>query len=296
MSLRDLCELRAHRAGLASAVVSSTLALILFSTALPAQTSQQPTFRSGVELVQVDVVVVDKGGKHVRGLTAADFAVRDRDKPQTIATFEEVSHERPREAAPAPLLTRPARLDVGNNQTARSDRLVVMVIDDLHIYKGRTERAQDIARQIVSQLGPQASMAVLFTSANRNTQVTEDRAELLAAIDTLRGRQSVRRPHPAIDAQTPTALDPGMSAEAMLSAIQSSQNTKGQQFFENLTQYGTLRDAARILGAGDARRKAFVLISEGIAKDLSGIFGAMATSGDVPQGGVRSTTAAMPPG
>ena len=166
-----------HRAGLASAVFCSMLALILFSTTLPAQ---QPTFRSGVELVQVDVVVVDRDGKHIRGLKAADFAVLDRDKPQTIATFEEVSHERPREQAPAPLLTRPARLDVGNNQTARSDRLVVMVIDDLHIYKGRTERAQDIARQIVSQLGTQASMAVLFTSANRNTQVTEDRAELLA--------------------------------------------------------------------------------------------------------------------
>ena len=164
---------------------------------LPAGASSQrrSPFRSGVELVQVDVVVVDKDGKHVRGLKAADFAVLDRDKPQTIATFEEVSHERP-EAAPVPLLTRPARLDVGNNQTARSERLVVMVIDDLHIYKGRTERAQDIARQIISRLGPQASMAVLFTSANRNTQVTEDRAELLAAIDTLRGPPVGPTPEP----------------------------------------------------------------------------------------------------
>ena len=258
------------------------------SSNLSEQASQQPTFRSGVELVQVDVVVVNKDGKHIRGLKAADFAVFDRDKPQTIATFEEVSHERPRDAAPAPLLTRPVRLDVGNNQTARSDRLVVMVIDDLHIYKGRTERAQDIARQIVSQLGPQASMAVLFTSANRNTQVTDDRAELLAAIDTLRGRQSVRRPNQARDDQTPNGLDPEMSSDAMLSAVQKAQNTRLQQFFENMTQYGTLRDAARILGAGDARRKAFVLISEGIAKDLTGIFGA--TRGDVPQGGVAYAT------
>ena len=31
-----------------------------------------------------------------------------------------------------------------------------------------------------------------------------------------------------------------------------------------------------MLGAGDARRKAFVLISEGIAKELTGLFGAMA--------------------
>ena len=181
--------------------------VLILTPTLPAQ-SPQPTFRSGVELVQVDVVVVDKDGTHVRGLKATDFAVLDRERAQTIATFEEVSHERPREAAPAPLLSRPARLDVGNNQTARSDRLVVMVIDDLHIYKGRTERAQDIARRIVSQLGPQASMAVLFTSANRNTQVTEDRAELLAAIDTLRGRQSVRRPNQSRDDQKAPPGDP----------------------------------------------------------------------------------------
>ncbi len=257
---------------MASPRVPLALALILFSTTLPAQTSQQPTFRSGVELVQVDVVVVDKDGKHVRGLKAADFAVLDRDKPQTIATFEEVSHERPREAAPAPLLTRPARLDVGNNQTARSDRLVVMVIDDLHIYKGRTERAQDIARQIVSQLGPQASMAVLFTSANRNTQVTEDRAELLAAIDTLRGRQSVRRPNQARDDQKAPAGDPEQDALARLNAIGLAQEVSLQQFFDNMTQYKTLEDAARILGADDARRKAFVLVSEGIGKDLTGVF------------------------
>ncbi len=120
----------------AAVLGAATLALASTLTAQQsAQTPQQPIFRSGVELVQVDVVVVDQDGKHVRGLKAADFAVLDHDKPQTIATFEEVSHERPAEAAPAPLLTRPARLGVGNNQAARSDRLVVMVIDDLHIYK-----------------------------------------------------------------------------------------------------------------------------------------------------------------
>jgi VWFA-related protein len=259
--------MRATFTMLTKAVVPCALGLILFSTALPAQ---QPTFRSGVELVQVDVVVVDRDGKHVRGLKATDFAVMDRDKPQTIATFEEVSHERPREAAPAPLLTRPARLDVGNNQTARSDRLVVMVIDDLHIYKGRTERAQDIARQIVSQLGPQASMAVLFTSASRNTQVTGDRAELLAAIDTLRGRQSVRRPNQARDDQTMYAS--GDDSLARLNQIGKAQEVSVQQFFDNMTQYKTLEDAARILGADDARRKAFVLVSEGIGKDLTGVF------------------------
>jgi len=38
------------------------------------------------------------------------------------------------------------KLDVSNNQTAQADRLVVMVVDDLHIYRERTDRARDIAR------------------------------------------------------------------------------------------------------------------------------------------------------
>jgi hypothetical protein len=39
-----------------------------------------------------------------------------------------------------------------------------------------------------------------------------------------------------------------------------------------MTQYKTLQDAARILGADVVARKAFVLLSEGIGKDLTGMF------------------------
>jgi hypothetical protein len=45
-----------------------------------------------------------------------------------------------------------------------------------------------------------------------------------------------------------------------------------QHFVDNITKYKTLQDAARMLGSGDVRRKAFVLVSEGIAKDLTGVF------------------------
>jgi VWFA-related protein len=265
--------------------------ILLLSEALLAQ---QPSFKSGVELVQADVVVVDAGGRHVRGLKAADFSVWDRGKPQTVATFEEVSHERPPAAPAAADPARPVRLDVGSNRTARASRLAVMVVDDLHIYKGRTERARKIARSVVNDLGADASMAVLFTSRERNTQVTEDRSVLLAAIDRIQGRQSVRRPHQAVDAQTAPGLDPEMSTENMLAAIDKVQDTDLQQFVENLAQYKTLQDAARLLGTGDARRKAFVLISEGIAKDLSGIFGAMSSPGDLPTGGVAYATTNNP--
>jgi hypothetical protein len=42
-----------------------------------------------------------------------------------------------------------------------------------------------------------------------------------------------------------------------------------QDFYDNMSFYKTLQDAARMLLADDGRRKTFVLVSEGLGKDLS---------------------------
>jgi VWFA-related protein len=254
--------------------------------------AQQPTFRSGVDLVQVDVVVVDKDGQPVRGLTQADFTIRDRGKPQTIAAFQEIGHEL-RAARAAPPVLPPVRLDVSSNQDARADRLVIMVIDDLHIWKGRTDRAKQISRDIVDRLGAQSSMAVLFTSGEHNTNVTSDRSVLLAAVDTMKARQSWRRPHPAVDNQRVPRVDPEADAigrGGVLDQLGDAGKVTAQDFFDNMQQYGTLKNAAKMLGTEDVRRKAFVLVSEGIGKDLSGIFGTMTQPGEIPQGGTAYAT------
>ena len=258
------------------------LVTIALTLGLLPQQKPSPTFRATIDLVQVDVVVVDKDGNPVTGLKGSDFTLRDRRKPQAIAAFEEVTHRRAAQTAPAEL---PATIkqDVSSNQTAQSGRLVVMVIDDLHIYRERTDRAREIARKVLAELGAQSSMAVLFTSQEHSTQVTRDEWRLSAAIETLKGRQSSRRPHQAVDKQRGDRIDPGDSMNAAMAKVQQSQDTKVQEFVENLTQYKTLQDASKMLGAGDARRKAFVLLSEGIGKDLSGIFGAMGPEGDIPQ-------------
>jgi VWFA-related protein len=64
----------------------------------PAQPSRAPTFRSGVNLVLVDVVVRDKSGAVVKGLTVDDFELLEDGMRQQIRTFafEEIT----RNAAP----------------------------------------------------------------------------------------------------------------------------------------------------------------------------------------------------
>ena len=253
------------------------LALTAFVATVAAQTpaQQRPTFRTTTDLVEVDVVAVDQNGQPVYDLRPADFTLFDRGKPQSIATFQEVIHQHDTDVAPmdaAPTVPLP-KVDVANNRTVQSDRLVVIVVDDLHIYKGRTEATRQIARAIVRDLGPQASMGILFTSGDHNIEVTDDRAELVAAIDTMNGRRPYPRPILAVDNLRGQGPEP-------------TQDIK--EYYDDMNAYKTLQDAARMLGAGDdLRRKAFVLVSEGIGKDLSGIFGAMSPAGDVPKGGVE---------
>src|SRR2546430_5231591 len=61
--------------------------VIAVVTVIDAQV-QRPVFRSGTELVLVNVVVRDKNGNVVRGLTRDDFAVTEDDKPQVITSFD----------------------------------------------------------------------------------------------------------------------------------------------------------------------------------------------------------------
>jgi VWFA-related protein len=65
------------------------LALLCSSTVI----GKQPTFSARVEGVRVDILVTDSSRRPVRGLTAADFAIRDNGVPQEVevVSFGETS-------------------------------------------------------------------------------------------------------------------------------------------------------------------------------------------------------------
>jgi VWFA-related protein len=248
-----------------------------------AQDQQRPTFRSTVELVQIDVVVRDKDGGHVRGLTQQDFAIFDRGKPQQIATVQEISYDR--ESDPMADLPVAVPRDVADNQSGQADRLIILVVDDLHIYKGRSDKAKQIARDVLASLGPHSSMAVLFTSnpsGGHSTHITTDTSVLAAAIESLKASQSWRRPHPAVDTIGAPHVDGEMDPAAMAALAQKSNLDSLQDFSDNMSQYKTLQSASKMLASSDARRKAFVLVSEGIGKDVSGIFQSLNPQPDAP--------------
>ena len=254
------------------------------------QAPQKPlVFRTNTELVEVDVVVTDQDGKRVHGLTADDFVLRDRKQPQIIETFTEVQNITKR-TIDAPTFPPNVRADVASNTSAEAGRLVVVVLDDLHVWQGRTDTVKKIAQEIVSELGPESSMALIQTGGDHSTEVTNDRSRLLESIDRFKGRRPVRRPLRACDPapirrdpENPAAFDAGCDI---------------QYVNANRGLYKSLQDAALILGASDRKRKAFILVSEHIAKDITGLFdGGTQTPQDLPDSsGYYSGGTIGPPG
>src|SRR5258708_6321150 len=49
--------------------------------------AQRPSFRTGVDLVLLNVSVTGPGGRHVGDLTADDFAVFEDGHPQSVSFF-----------------------------------------------------------------------------------------------------------------------------------------------------------------------------------------------------------------
>src|SRR5437868_4139568 len=67
--------------------MSRAVLLALFALAASTVGAAQQTFRTAIDLVHFGVVVTDKQGTPITGLTADDFEIKEAGKPQTIKFF-----------------------------------------------------------------------------------------------------------------------------------------------------------------------------------------------------------------
>ena len=225
-------------------------ALLGLVVALPAQ--QRPTFRAGVDLVQVDVVVVEPDGQPVRGLSPADFLIIDRGVEREVATFAEVAHDAP----PAPAYPPGVTADVADNQSAASERLVMIVVDDLN-FRDRTEEAKALARRVVSELGAGVSLGMVTTTGRYGVEITEDRERVLREID--RFEDTYDRGRIAGELRPPNIV----SGSEILGGYFNAPRDLGR-FFGSISSFTVVEDLARVMGADDGRRKAIVWVSAGV--------------------------------
>ena len=154
---------------------------------------QPPTkFRSGVDLVTVDVVVLDKKGEPVPGLTRADFTILEDGAAQPITQFQSVELPPP---APATASVRPApeRKVSYNSVTAGRipGRAFVLIFDDVNLTRQQAAASRKALRQFVDQsAGDQDSVSLITTSGGGwfHARTANDRARLLTLADQADGK------------------------------------------------------------------------------------------------------------
>ena len=164
-----------------------------FSLVLSAQQAPRqppPTFQSGIDVVLLDVSVLDKQRRPVRGLTTEDFTILEDGKPRPIAAFTAVdlpgvparadAQRTPAKAS----WTRDVAADTASNDIGGEGRLVVIMLDRTIELGFPTTAARRIAAAAIDQLAPNDLAAVVYTVNGAPPQnFTSDRARLLKALE-----------------------------------------------------------------------------------------------------------------
>ena len=256
-------------------LVSVGIVVPLAAQAGPPAQNQPPTFRAGVEYVEVDARVVDKRNDPVLDLAQRDFQVFEDGVKQDIVTFAAVSipipktaPEAPRSAAQIPqaALIRP---DVASNARQRQDgRVFLIALDDLFIDPVRTVDVRRFLSDFVDRsIGPD-DLAAIVSLAEGGTfaNFTNDKLVLKGAIERLSAGKgpSETVAKMTFDLERRAALVTGHSDSA--SAGRSGPVALAKTSEARTTQQSLVR-LIRALSGVTARGKAIVFVSEGTPFD-----------------------------
>ena len=168
------------------AVIGGLVALSVTFGIRPVETqAPQAVFPSGVDVVTVDVVVFDKQGNPVDGLTQADFTVKENGERQRVAAFQAINLS---ESAAVPR-THP-RVSTNAAGIESPARWFFIVFDDANISTLATPRARDTIVQFIDRslrAGDHVMIASSASGARWTGRLPEDRGSLVAFISRLQG-------------------------------------------------------------------------------------------------------------
>jgi VWFA-related protein len=236
-------------------VVAVLLAGVVAAVRAGQDRPAQPTFRAGVEAVEVSVYVTDRDGNPVADLTADDFELLEDGVPQDVTSFALV--DIPVEPFERPLFaTRDIEPDVATN-AGPEGRLYVFLIDEVlpaaalrirHLLQPFFERefgANDVA-----------ALVYLGRGQSRNTQgFTGSRRLLLEAVNRIQPGFQDLFGGPAEDAEpTSTRLRVGVLNQ--------------EESWLMRARMRSLRELVESMAEIPGRRKALLYFTHGIGMDV----------------------------
>lgn len=258
-------SIRLFRPAAVAAGLTVAVTLSITAQQQPPAGQKPPVFRSTVDLVNLDVSVLDKDRRPVRGLTEKDFSVTEDDVRQEIVAFTavDVPENPPKPAAWSGRA--PADVQSNEGSSDADGRLFVLLIDDAMIPPDTIslETAKKISKQFIDKVTPADRIAVVFSESGKNQNFTSDRARLVEAIDSLKvghaqhlgGWDTAPDPVPPTTGFAMKPPAPGPMSDPDIIFRQASMQT--------------LRWVAETLISAPQRRKALVFVSPGLAIDVA---------------------------
>ncbi|MEO6221933.1 MAG: VWA domain-containing protein [Vicinamibacterales bacterium] len=264
------------------------LSLIGGLIATPAAQQQQPPapiFRANLSLVSVDVIVRDREGKVVKGLTEKDFVVIEDGRPQEVRTFtfaeikegpastlsvdllagvEEkvLSNTSPTVVKASAAVPAPAATPMRSEELA-GRRLVILLFDTSSMQPEDVQRSVDSARKYVSTEMSSADLvavATVSTVLNVLTDFTGDTAKVTAALNQLAYSDGTETPPPtAATAATDEA------AAAATEETAADAEAAELEMFNNDLRLRALRTLAESLQPIE-QKKAIIYFSAGMQR------------------------------
>ena len=250
----------------------------------PQERSDEQPIRISTQLVQLDVVVTDKNGGVVRGLTKNDFELYEGGKKQLINFFEfvdAVKGQRSKQGQgqvnapePEPSGQGPGAADIR--------RIFAFVVDDLTIrYEDLTYLRQMLTNFVDSRMQPNDLVAIVRTVGGKGLlqQFTTDKALLRRAIASLTpvshpfsafhnpdsGRLN-GTPNPSSDTGFTPGGDAGLTGVVDTSGESVDINSGGEDTNRTLRAYMSLGTASFLIDSMKQLpgRKSMILISGGL--------------------------------
>ncbi len=152
---------------------------------------QQPTFRSGVTLLTIDVSVLDGDGRPQPGLIADDFDVEIDGRRTPVKTLDFVSVEAPRYTAavrsstPGPAAATPV---VPGTRPNPLERTFLLFVDDLSFTALEHQSITSAAERFLATLRPEDRVGLLTSSGRLTAPPSRDHGPVVKSLRSVSGR------------------------------------------------------------------------------------------------------------
>jgi VWFA-related protein len=163
---------------------------------------QPPVFRSGVDVITVDVTVLDRTGTPIEGLTADQFEVKVSGEPRRVLWSEFVPHRsKPLPGGPS--------ASFSSNEHIEPGRLVMFAVDQLHIRRVEGLAALRAAANFIDALEPSDMIAAAPLDHGGRIEFTTDHATVKRSLMGLTGEAAAVPWHYNIGLSEAVALAEG---------------------------------------------------------------------------------------